>query len=114
MSATLGADSLKQALVSNPLIGWLPTAIENKWYVDELYDTLFRKPTWAFGYVFAFIDKYIVDGGFVLGSGRLPAAVARLFQPMYNGLLQGYAVTMAGGLGLILAWIVWAWMRGGA
>ncbi|MFO0828461.1 MAG: NADH-quinone oxidoreductase subunit L [Phycisphaerales bacterium] len=107
------ADSLKQALFANPLVGWLPRAMENKWYVDELYDALFRKPMWAFGYVFGFLDKYLVDGVLVVGSGRLVEGLGRLFQPLYNGMLQGYAVTMAGGLGLILAWIVWAWMKGG-
>lgn len=107
------ADSLKQSLLANPLVGWLPRALENKWYVDEIYDALFRKPMWAIGYVFAFVDKHLVDGTLVLGSGRLTAGLGRVFQPLYNGVLQGYAVTMAGGLGLILAWIVWAWMGGG-
>jgi hypothetical protein len=51
----------------------------------------------------------------VNGIGRVPLGLGRLFQPLYNGLLQGYAVSMAGGLGLILAWImiVWIWMQKG-
>jgi NADH-quinone oxidoreductase subunit L len=109
------ADSLKRALVANPLVGWLPRAIENKWYVDELYDALFRVPTVVAGSIFAFIDRYILDGGLVNGTGRLPAALGRVFQPLYNGFLQGYALLMAGGVGLILAWIlfVWVYLRGG-
>jgi hypothetical protein len=68
------------------------------------------------GSIFAFIDRYILDGGLVNGTGRLPAALGRVFQPLYNGFLQGYALLMAGGVGLILAWIlfVWVYLRGGA
>ncbi|MBL9148741.1 MAG: NADH-quinone oxidoreductase subunit L [Phycisphaerae bacterium] len=108
------AETLKQALLANPLIGWLPRALENKWYVDELYDALFRYPIVVFGgHVLAWIDRYILDGGIINGIARIPAWIGRLFQPLYNGLLQGYAITMVGGIGLILAWIVYVWMKGG-
>ncbi len=110
------ADSLKQSLLASPLTGWLPRALENKWYVDELYDGLFRLPVRGLAWLLAKIDSLFLDGGIVNGFGRLPVMVGRLFQPLYNGLLQGYAVSMAGGLGLILAWImiVWIWMQKGA
>lgn len=109
------ADSLKQSLLASPLTGWLPRALENKWYVDELYDGLFKLPTRGLAWLLARIDSLFLDGGLVNGFGRMPMALGRLFQPLYNGLLQGYAVSMAGGLGLILAWImiVWIWMQKG-
>jgi hypothetical protein len=52
----------------------------------------------------------------VNGLGRIPVAMGRLFQPLYNGALQGYAGTMAGGLVLVLAWVAWKWLgaTGGA
>jgi NADH-quinone oxidoreductase subunit L len=109
------AENLKQSLLANPLTGWLPRALENKWYVDELYDGLFRLPTRGIAWVLAKLDSLVLDGGLVNGIGRVPLGLGRLFQPLYNGLLQGYAVSMAGGLGLILAWImiVWIWMQKG-
>ncbi|MDZ4754210.1 MAG: NADH-quinone oxidoreductase subunit L [Phycisphaerae bacterium] len=109
------ADVLKQRLLASPLTSWLPKALENKWYVDELYDGIFRYPVRGLAWLLARVDALVLDGGIVNGVARMPIAMGRLFQPLYNGLLQGYAVTMAGGLGLILAWIVWVWMkRGGA
>jgi hypothetical protein len=50
----------------------------------------------------------------VNGTARAPAGLARIFQPLYNGALQGYAWTMAGGIALIAAWVFWLWLRGGA
>ncbi|MCA9284528.1 MAG: NADH-quinone oxidoreductase subunit L [Phycisphaerales bacterium] len=106
------ADALRARLLANPLTRWLPTAMENKWYVDELYIAAIRKPLWFCGHLFALFDRYIIDGVLVDGTARLPKALGRLFQPLQSGALQGYAVTMAGGIGLILAWVVWVWMRG--
>ncbi len=34
------ADDLKATLLASPATRWLPTAMENKWYVDEIYDAL--------------------------------------------------------------------------
>ncbi len=107
------ADKLRAALLSNGLTRWLPLAMENKWKVDEIYDWLFRRPAWVLGHVFLFIDKHIIDGLFVNGAARIPVEAGRLFQPLYNGALQGYAATMAGGIALIAAWIFLVWLRGG-
>ncbi|MBL9118949.1 MAG: NADH-quinone oxidoreductase subunit L [Phycisphaerae bacterium] len=110
------ADNLKQSLLASPLTGWLPRALENKWYVDELYDGLFRLPVRGLAWLLAKIDSYLLDSGVINGIGRVPAWVGRYFQPLYNGVLQGYAVVMAGGLGLILVWMMLYWIahRGGA
>jgi hypothetical protein len=55
-----------------------------------------------------------MDGIVVTAVGRVPGFVARIFQPLYTGSVQGYALTMAGGIGLILVWVVWIWLSGGA
>ena len=107
------ADSLRARLLANPATRWLPTAMENKWYVDEVYNAAIRMPLWFLGHVFAFIDRYLVDGLLVDGTARLPRLLGRTFQPLQNGVLQGYAVTMAGGVALIVAWVVWVWLQGG-
>jgi NADH-quinone oxidoreductase subunit L len=106
------ADRLRQALLSNGLTRWLPLAMENKWKVDEVYHTLVRRPAWALGHVFLFIDKHLIDGLLVNGTARIPVEVGRLFQPLYNGALQGYAATMAGGVALIAAWMFWMLLNG--
>jgi len=87
--------------------------MENKWYVDEIYHWTFRFPAWVLGHVLHFIDKQVIDSFVVNGSARIPVELGRLFQPLYNGALQGYAATMAGGIALIAAWVLWVWLQGG-
>jgi NADH-quinone oxidoreductase subunit L len=114
------ADALKAALLANPLVRWLPVAMERKWYVDEIYDALLRKPLWVLGVALSLIDQYLLDLVMVDGIGRTPRWVARLFQPLQNGVLQSYAVTMAAGAGLVallvlyMPGIVRAILNGGA
>ena len=106
------ADKLRAALLSNGLTRWLPLLLENKWYVDEVYNAVFRFNAWVLGHVLHFIDKQLIDGLLVNGGARIPMEIGRVFQPLYNGALQGYAATMAGGIALIVAWVFWIWMHG--
>jgi NADH-quinone oxidoreductase subunit L len=100
------ADNLRARLLANPATRWLPTAMENKWYVDELYDTLIRAPLRVISYALYGFDRYVIDLGLVDNIGRIPRWLGRAFQPLQNGLLQSYALTMAGGVGLIIAFIL--------
>ncbi len=106
------ADRLLAWLKTRPLIGWIPGAMEHKWYVDEIYHGAFRLPMWLGAQVLSLGDKHFLDGAIVDGIGKLPILVGKVFRPLYGGVLQGYAVTMAGGVGLVLAWVVWIWLRG--
>ncbi|MHC5113390.1 MAG: NADH-quinone oxidoreductase subunit L [Planctomycetota bacterium] len=101
------ADDLRSRLLANPATRWLPIAAENKWYVDELYHAVIRFPLWVVGHAFYFIDRYLVDMVVVDGIGRTPRWVAKLFQPLSNGILQSYAVSMAGGVGLIALLVIY-------
>jgi NADH-quinone oxidoreductase subunit L len=107
------ADRLRAALLSNGLTRWLPLAMENKWYVDEVYNATIRLPAAFVGHMLLLVDKHIIDGGLVDGSARLPRLLGRTFQPLYNGALQGYAATMAIGIALITACVFWIWINGG-
>jgi NADH-quinone oxidoreductase subunit L len=107
------ADRIRTALLSNGLTRWLPTSMENKWYFDEIYHALFRLPMWITSHLLHFFDRHFIDGLLVNGIGRVPVMVGRLFQPLYNGALQGYATSMAGGLILVLAWVAWRWLGAG-
>ena len=100
------ADVLKSVLHGNPLTRWLPTAMENKWYIDEIYHALVRAPLWILSNLFALIDNYLVDG-LVDFVGAVPRSVARAFQPLQNGILQSYAVSMAGGVALVAALVIY-------
>ena len=95
------ADRLRSWLLSRFWTRWIPVAMENKWYVDEFYHAFIRAPLWLLGHVFHAFDRYIIDGLLVDGTARVPRLLARCFRPMHNGMLQSYAVTMAGGAVLI-------------
>jgi NADH-quinone oxidoreductase subunit L len=77
-------------------------AIENKYWVDELYDAVIVRPLRAIGDAFFAIDRYVVDGlvwlvGFV---PQLSGFVMKL--SLQRGYLQGYALTMLLGIAVIL------------
>jgi NADH-quinone oxidoreductase subunit L len=95
------AESLRNALRASPATAWLPVALENKWYVDELYHMTIRAPLWIAGHVLAAFDRYVIDLLLVDGTARLPRLLGRAFQPLQNGVLQSYAVSMTGLAGLI-------------
>jgi len=82
--------------------------------VDGIYNALLGVPAWLAAQLLAFLDRFVLDGVAFAAIGRLPGFVARVFQPLYTGTVQGYALTMAGGIGLIVAWVVWIWLSGGA
>ncbi|MHC4319334.1 MAG: hypothetical protein ACYS1B_12430, partial [Planctomycetota bacterium] len=95
------ADNLRRALLANGATRWLPVAMENKWYVDELYHLTIRAPLWLFGRFLDLWDRYVVDMGLIDGVARLPRALGKGFQPLANGVLQSYAVSMVGGVVLV-------------
>jgi NADH:ubiquinone oxidoreductase subunit 5 (subunit L)/multisubunit Na+/H+ antiporter MnhA subunit len=104
------ANNLENLLNRSFATRWLPRALERKWYVDEIYNALFRLPTWLLARVLYLFDRIIIDGVFVGGVARIPITLGRVFQPLQSGILQGYAATMAGGVTLIVAWVVWVWL----
>jgi NADH-quinone oxidoreductase subunit L len=95
------ADKLRGKLLASRATRWLPTAMENKWYVDEIYIATIRSPLWILGKIFALLDKYLIDGALVNGIAALPRATARWFSPLHNGAVQSYAISMVGGAVLI-------------
>ena len=107
------ADALRRWMLDRAWIGWLPRAMERKWYVDEIYLATIRFPLWIASHFLYVFDRVVIDGIMVNGTARLAKFAGEIFRPLYNGLLQGYGATMAGGVALVLAWMVWVWMRGG-
>jgi len=79
----------------------LVTLLQNKWYVDELYDKVIVRPLRLKGQLFFVIDQLIVDG-LVLAVGRLPGnLLGRAAQKTQSGRLQGYGLGMAAGLAVL-------------
>jgi NADH-quinone oxidoreductase subunit L len=82
--------------------------LSNKWYFDELYDTVFVRPAGAFG-TFGrtviesrFVQGFVVGGA--LGAVRAGTNVARAIE---NGYLRAYALVLVMGvLGLGLYFLI--------
>lgn len=107
-------DRLRASMLNAPGLKWLALGSEHGWYVDQVYAALIGVPAWLGAQLLAFTDRFVLDGVAFAAIGRFPGFLARVFQPLYTGTVQGYALTMAGGIGLIVAWVVWIWLSGGA
>ena len=81
----------------------------NKYYIDELYEAVIRKPLNMIGGWGSFmVDRLLVDGVVVDWLlGRSPRGVGQAMRPMLRGALQGYGLTMGLGLVAILAVVAW-------
>lgn len=109
-AASSRADGLKKSL------GPIGVAAENKWFVDEIYNALFRVPLLVLSNIFYLLDKLLVDG-LVDFFGAIPRIFGKRIQPLQSGALQGYATAMGVGVALILilAWAapaIAAWVGG--
>ncbi len=81
----------------------LHRTVFNKWYVDELYDTLFVNTTKKFGtFCWKGFDVIIVDG-IVNGLAKLVGALSSVLRYTQSGLFQNYAMTMVLGTVVMVA-----------
>jgi NADH-quinone oxidoreductase subunit L len=78
-------------------------AMENKYWVDELYDAAVVTPLRSSGKVFFTLDRFVVDGLVWLVSFVPQLSGLALKVSTQRGYLQGYAVTMILGIAIILA-----------
>ncbi len=104
LGRTTAATSKADALL--PAFGAVARGAQHKWYVDEIYDFLIRKPLWVLSNIFHLVDKLVVDG-IVNLVGWLPRALGGTIRPSQSGVLHGYAAGMAGGLALLLLIALW-------
>lgn len=103
-AATARADALLPAV--GPVAKWA----QNKWYVDELYDFLFRYPLWFLSHGFHLFDKLAIDG-LVRLFGGIPRFIGGMVRPTQSGELHGYAAGMAAGVAVLLFLVFMLTMR---
>ncbi len=74
-----------------------------KFYVDELYEALVVSPVMTFSRtLFAIVDRALVDGLAVEGSGRLTLAVGALVRKSQMGIVNAAAAAMMAGAVILL------------
>lgn len=83
--------------------------LENKWYVDELYETVFVKPTKALGsFLKNVVDKSVVDG-VVNGVGKLVQYGSRQMRLLQGGQVGSYILLMV--LSMVLIFVIQFFLR---
>jgi NADH-quinone oxidoreductase subunit L len=79
--------------------------LENKWYVDELYDAVIVHPLSAVGGFFKnFVEKNVIDGA-VNGVGKLVGYGSRQLRLMQSGQVGNYLLIMV--LAIVVFVLVW-------
>lgn len=82
----------------------LGKVLENKWYVDELYDKIIVKPLYALARFFnQVIEKGLIDW-IVNGSGRLVQYSSRQMRWMQSGQVGSYVLLMV--LGMLVFFVI--------
>lgn len=87
-------------------LGGAWSLLHAKYYVDELFEVIFRRPLRGLGTLCFGVDRNGIDGLVWLTAGvpQFLGFVLRLFQ---RGALQGYALGGAAGMALLL--LIWKW-----
>ena len=87
--------------------GGLYRFLLNKWYVDELYDRLFVRPSFAFGRLFwKSGDEGTIDRFGPNGAAAVVAMGSRAAVRFQSGYLYTYALVMLLGLAAAATWVM--------
>ena len=79
--------------------------LENKWYIDELYNTIIVNPINSFaGFCKNFIEKSGIDGA-VNGVGKLVSYSSRHLRLILSGQVASYLLIMI--LSIVVFFIIW-------
>lgn len=87
-------------------LGGFYKVLQNKFYVDELYNFMIIRPFVFISERFImFVDKELVDGA-VNGSGDLTAILGGMLKRLQSGLVQYYALIMFTSIVIIFAMLL--------
>jgi NADH-quinone oxidoreductase subunit L len=79
----------------------------NKWYFDELYNTIFVKPALWIGRAFwRGFDDWLINDKLTEGLGRRVQAVTSWVVKLQSGYLYHYAFAMLIGIAALLTWAI--------
>ncbi len=78
-----------------------------KYYVDEIYDRALVRPLRSLGDFFFASDRLGIDG-LIAAVAAVPQGLGLIMRLFQQGALQGYALGMVFGIGLLL--LAWRWI----
>lgn len=77
----------------------------NKYFVDEAYDKALVSPARQAGRVCVGLDDFFIDGLLWIVTA-IPRGLAYLLRTMQGGFLQGYGLSMAAGIAVIVVLVL--------
>ena len=100
-----GTDLERRAAVRLRL-GPVNSIVRQKFFVDEIYATIFVAPLRLLASFFAgVVDRRIIDG-FVNGAGALVSKASGSWRHLQTGFVRSYAVGILGGAALLIVYAV--------
>ena len=79
----------------------------NKWYIDELYESIFVKPTKRLGFFFwKIIDQGIIDKFGPDGVSKIVKIISNKTSRFQTGYIYDYAFAMLLGLSILLTYLI--------
>ena len=99
----------KKPAIAEGVARALPTAyriLNNKWYVDEIYDACLIRPLRGIGRLCWRIDDWGIDGIIWIVTAIPRGTAWAMQQSVQRGALQGYALTGALAIAILLAWVL--------
>lgn len=90
----------------------LQKVIYNKYYIDELYDTLFVKPITALSNFFREVIEFLVIDLIVEGVGKLVKTLSSEVRLLQNGTTGYYIFAMVLSIAAILVWSLKSFLLG--
>ncbi|MEE8143173.1 MAG: NADH-quinone oxidoreductase subunit L [Planctomycetota bacterium] len=105
---------MRRSFVDSSLGSLLTRWSSNKFYVDELYQTLIVGPLRLLAYLlFWIVDRLLIDKVLVDGSGRVTRSIGEMFRRMQSGYVPAYLLTFGCGA-LVLLFLMMVLLKGGA
>ncbi|HLQ61790.1 MAG TPA: NADH-quinone oxidoreductase subunit L [Candidatus Acidoferrales bacterium] len=88
-------------------LAWLQTALERKYWFDEVYDQLFVRPLdWTAAASERYVDRPLIDGA-VIGVAHTTEGAAGGLSLTQSGYLRNYVLVIVGGALVAAAVILW-------
>jgi NADH-quinone oxidoreductase subunit L len=81
---------------AKPATAGMAYAMENKWFVDEIYAMVVVGPMRVLALLSGFFDRYVIDG-LVNGIARLADNFGRVIRGAQNGTVHAYALLFVAG-----------------
>ncbi|MGX5174998.1 NADH-quinone oxidoreductase subunit L [Aliikangiella sp. IMCC44653] len=92
----------------NLRLNYVNAILRNNYFFDKLYIDGFSRGGVSLGNAFwRWIDRGLIDGVMVNGSGKLVSFISSQLRKVQSGYLYHYVLVMVLGLLIFLAWIYW-------